>query len=343
MSIDIFKPNKKEQKIRWMAIVAMSAGLALAYNLKHLSWEEFTKYFIIAFIQCAVYWNGTILVTLLVSKLFPMEKNLNLAIVMMFLIVSIMVVLVGLLLRYILINYCGLNFSWRETVTQILMSLSITYFISTFYAANYFFVEWRENALKAQMLEKANLEARFETLKTQINPHFLFNSLNTLITLVSDNPTASKYVESLSEFMRYLLQNQSKEAVLVRDELKVAGEYVFLQQYRFGNKLNVNIDVTQKHFHYAIAPLSVQMLLENAIKHNVISSEHPLNINIYIENDSYLVVENNLQPKLDSDPSTGLGLNNIKNRYKFLNEKEVLVLKEKTKFIVKLPLFEVSL
>jgi len=161
--------------------------------------------------------------------------------------------------------------------------------------------------------------------------------------MVQENPAASKYVESLSEFMRYVLQTREKEAVLLRDELQMARQYLFIQQTRFGEKLEINIDIPESFYHYAIPPLALQMLLENAIKHNEISRQNHLIISVYISNQRKLVVENNLQKKNDLQPSTGIGLLNIGNRYKYLSGNDIEIIEEKDKFRVALPLLEVPL
>lgn len=342
-STSIFQTDKKERIYRWGIITGMSLVFALIYNFNDLNINNFIKSFFFSFLQAATYWNGTMFIFFGINRFFPIDKHMKTTIVLMFLIIGIFVVFAGMFFGWLSGCIYNENYTFEQGVAEILMALFITYFISTFYAASYFFKAWRENLVKNELLERTNLEARYETLKTQINPHFLFNSLNTLLTLVADNDKASKYVESLSEFMRTLLQNQSKQAVLLRDELKVARQYIFLQQYRFGPKLQVSFDIDEKYFHFAVAPLAIQMLLENAIKHNVLSSDNPLFVKIYIENEKYIVVENNLQPKIDQEPSTGLGLNNIRNRYAFLIDKEILVLKDKGNFVVKIPLFEVSI
>jgi LytS/YehU family sensor histidine kinase len=140
--------------------------------------------------------------------------------------------------------------------------------------------------------------------------------------------------------MRYMLQSRDKDAVLLRDELKIARDYVFIQQSRFGDKLNVEFDVPEKFYHYAIAPLALQMLLENALKHNVVSKEDPLFVKVYVRENSFVVVENTVKTKIDKDASTGVGLDNIRNRYLHLTGKNIVVKFENDKFVVMLPLFE---
>lgn len=256
---------------------------------------------------------------------------------------AVFVLIVELGEIYIVQNILKIPLEHSEKTTLIVGSLLITFMISAIYASVAFFMQWEKNLLRTQALEKANLEARYETLRNQVNPHFLFNSLNTLLMLVNDNPVASLYVESVSEIMRYMLNSRDKEAVLLRDELKIAKDYIYIQQSRFGDKLKVEFDVPEKYFHYAIPPLALQMLLENAIKHNVVSKEDPLFVKVYIHENKQIVIENTLKEKIDKEVSTGVGLENIMNRYIHLSGKEIIVKKENGKFIVMLPLFEKSI
>jgi two-component system, LytTR family, sensor kinase len=222
------------------------------------------------------------------------------------------------------------------------ISLLITFLISSIYASVGFFIQWKKNLVKAKSLEKANLEAQFETLKTQVNPHFLFNSLNTLLSIVEGNAEAEQYIENLSEFMRYILKHRDTNGVLLNEELEVARQYAFLQQSRFNNKLQVHIDVPTKYDSYFIPPLTIQMLIENAIKHNEISNEKKLNISIFVDHDQNLVVENNLNKRMDEEISTGIGLKNIQSRYQFLIGKDIDFKETDGKFIVLLPLIPSS-
>jgi Putative regulator of cell autolysis len=235
------------------------------------------------------------------------------------------------------------NIDRAMKIISIVIAVLITLFITAVHSSYYFFISWKANMLKAEKLEKENLQAQYETLKTQVNPHFVFNSLNTLLTMVECNPDAVKYVESLSDFLRYVLQTRDKEVVMLRDELTITNQYLIIQKGRFGEKLKILMDVPEAYYHYAIPPLALQMLLENAIKHNVISKDNVLDIRVYIEEKSYLVVENKINRKQEIENSTGIGLNNIRNRYLFLSGKEVKISEENGIFRVSLPLVEYSL
>lgn len=223
---------------------------------------------------------------------------------------------------------------------NILFTNLITFLITALHEAVFFYRQWKYNFSKSTRLEKDNIEAKYETLKSQVNPHFIFNSLNSLISMVDDNPKAKDYIQNLSEFLRYVIKVRERELVLVREELSVMTKYLSLQQSRFGENLKVNVNVPEQTYHYSVPPLVLQMLVENCIKHNVISKEKPLTISIYKDNE-HLVVENTLQPKPEV-ASTGLGLTNITERYAFFTSREVIIESVSGKFKVAVPLLLVE-
>lgn len=226
-------------------------------------------------------------------------------------------------------------------VINVTLITILSLFLTTFHEALFFYYQWKYNFNKSAVLEKDNVIAQYETLKNQTNPHFLFNSLNTLLTFVEDNKVASSYIQNLSDFLRYTLKSKDSEIKLLRNEIKIVEKYFFLQKSRFGKNLNINIQVPEKYYHYSLPPLSLQILVENAIKHNIISTQKPLNINIFIKNEKFIVVEHNLQRKMDVD-STNTGLLNIKTRYKFLSTESVHISNKNNKFTVELPLLIVD-
>lgn len=221
--------------------------------------------------------------------------------------------------------------------TQIFITYQITFFITALHEAVFFYQQWKHNFSKSIRLEKDNLEARYQALKAQINPHFLFNSLNSLLTYVGENQKATDYVQSLSDFLRYVLKSNEREVVLLREEIEMLEKYIFLQTSRFGSALIISLDVPEKYFHYSIPPLVLQMLLENSIKHNIISKSKPLTISIYIEDERVIVVQNTLQKK-HSRESTGHGLKNISERYAFLSRDKVQIKETSDIFKVSVPL-----
>ncbi len=224
---------------------------------------------------------------------------------------------------------------------EILVTLLITYLISGIYEMVYFYKQWIHNFSKSVRLEKDNIEAKYETLKTQINPHFLFNSLNSLTGIVDDNPRAVDYIQDLSEFLRYILGSRDKDLVYLRDEMKVLNHYYELQKTRFQNNLQISIQIPEKYHLYTLPPLVLQILVENCIKHNIISHEKPLKISISADNDSILV-KNNLQRKSDVH-SMGLGLRNIRERYRYFTNREGSIRETGEEFLVSMPLLIIEL
>jgi ligand-binding sensor domain-containing protein len=189
-----------------------------------------------------------------------------------------------------------------------------------------------------QNLEKESISFQFETLKSQINPHFLFNSFNTLAGLIESDPQhAVSYVGQLSDFYRSILQYRDKDVITLKEELEILDNYFALQQKRYGSKLSMHTDEDLYRQQAYIAPLTLQLLVENAIKHNVVSAEKPLAITLNLEDD-YLVVRNNFQPKLFPEKTTGLGLENIRSRYRIISPKTLFTGKDDAFFTVRIPL-----
>jgi LytS/YehU family sensor histidine kinase len=192
-------------------------------------------------------------------------------------------------------------------------------------------------------LQKENLQSQFDVLKQQVNPHFLFNSLNVLTSLIKLEPDlAEKFSEHLSKVYRYVLENKDNELVDLNTELIFLDAYIFLLNIRFVNKLHVNIDIPESKRSYQVIPLAMQLLIENAIKHNIMSKSNPLQIDIFIDKKNFLNIVNNLQERPSQIISTGVGLKNIQNRYLLLNNTEPVFEKTNTHFIAKVPLIKID-
>lgn len=238
---------------------------------------------------------------------------------------------------YLLGVIYNIIFDINMSQRSVYFSIIITIIISLFLHGRAFLMNWRKTSVDAEKLQKENIMAKYESLKNQVNPHFLFNSLNALTNLVyEDQDKAVKFIKQLSEVYRYVLDTREKEVVPLEDEIRFLRAYLFLQQIRFGSKLVVEIDIGNAG-NIRIAPLALQMLLENAIKHNVVSEEDPLVIRVYT-NSHYIIVENNIQKKaMLGEPSLGVGLENICKRYEFLSNVRVEVNQDQSRFQVKLP------
>ncbi len=204
-----------------------------------------------------------------------------------------------------------------------------------------FFQLWKTTAVEKEHLERAHLASQLEGLRNQVNPHFLFNSLNTLTYLIPEAPDkAVRFVQQLSKVYRYVLESRDDRVIPLQTELEFLQSYIFLLRERFGDNLQVEIGKMDQKC-TAIVPLTLQMLFENAIKHNVISTHKPLKIEVFMEN-GHLIVRNNLQKKNQVMDSTGVGLQNIRDRYRMLTDQEVEVIASQQYFTVILPDIEIQ-
>ena len=217
--------------------------------------------------------------------------------------------------------------------------LGVTFIIGFALNIRVFIIEKGEILLREEKLKTEVVKLEYEALKNQVNPHFLFNSLNALTSLVAENEEAVKFIKMLSDVYRYVLEQKDKEVVPLYREIYFVRAYAYLHKIRFGENFHVEVEIPEGSKN--VVPLSVQMLVENAIKHNVVSDEEPLRIKIFQKKD-YVVVENNLQLKSMVKDSKKIGLENIKSRYAYLTDKEFVVEKTETKFIVKVPLLDLK-
>ncbi len=199
--------------------------------------------------------------------------------------------------------------------------------------------QWQQSLVDVERFKKDSIEARFHTLKGQVNPHFLFNTLNTLSSLIHiDQEAAATFVRQLAKVYRAVLDHHEKEVIDVTTELAIFEAYRYLVETRFREKLRLTLDIPERLHSCGIPPLTLQMLLENALKHNVISQQRPLTVRIFTENDAYLVVENALQPKIGDDDSPKIGLTNLISRYAYVTNRPVIIAPTDTTFTVKIPL-----
>jgi len=224
--------------------------------------------------------------------------------------------------------------SWKGYSFGLWITLTI---ISVFYVI-FFYNRYQKNKIKEQKVIAGTASAKFDALKNQLDPHFLFNSLNVLTSLIEENPrNAQKFTTSLSKVYRYVLEQKNKDLVTVDEELDFARTYMSLLKMRFEDSIIFEIPDRATHPESKVVPLSLQLLLENAVKHNMVTSSKPLYIKIY-EVGGNLIVENNLQPKQIVKKSSGVGLENIKQRYHLLTHKKVAINQQANRFAVAIPM-----
>lgn len=223
-----------------------------------------------------------------------------------------------------------------------IFTIGITAVISLFIHGRAFLMGWRESALEVERLKQANIAAQYETLKNQVNPHFLFNSLNVLSSLVyKDQDLAAKFISQLSKVYRYVLDTRDKEVVSLEKEITALESFIFLMKIRFGENLQVEQNV-QPQSNEQMVPLTLQMLLENAIKHNEISKKFPLTIEINRLDNGCISMKNILQEKRQLAEKSGVGLANIEARFRYISDKKVQILKTEKTFEVHIPIVEMG-
>lgn len=229
--------------------------------------------------------------------------------------------------------------SWNPEMMRQFIWLLTTLFVSFWiYKLIVSIIKKQESKVKEQKIIAGNASAKFETLKNQIDPHFLFNSLNVLSSLIEENPeNAQRFTTALSKVYRYVLEQKDKDLVPIEEELAFAKTYMNLLQMRFENSLTFEISIENIDAEAKVVPLSLQLLLENAVKHNIISEQKPLHIKIYIENDA-LVIQNNFQKKAVLQDGQGVGIQNIISRYEIITDRKVSIEQNENTFTVKLPI-----
>ena len=240
---------------------------------------------------------------------------------------------------YDAVHLFGYKINQADFGQSILAGVGLTLVASTLWEGEFIFVKWKESQEEKEQLEQLTLQHEFDTLKSQVNPHFLFNCFNTLSSLISEDPErAEKFLDELSKVYRYLLKSNEDGLSTLKAELKFIHSYFELLKTRHGNAIQMQIEVDKKYEQYLIPSLSLQLVVENAVKHNTISKTQPLVIDIFTTAGHKLVVNNNLQRKALKAPSNSVGIANIRSKYELLDQGGFQVVEDKKNYTIVLPL-----
>ena len=332
-------------RIRLIGIPLLSLLIAALNASFWYSWPNALVSFVISLLFTTVLWQGTRTIWALLVERFPQveqtARRLWLLLLLGLLYTSAATVVIVALLHLALPQYFPLT--PRALVGQIGFNLIPTTIVMLGYESRHFFQQWAENVRRAEQLQSASQRAQLEALQQQLDPHFLFNSLNTLAALVEpDNAPAQQFVEQLADVYRYVLLSRERPTVPLREELTFVDAYVALQKARLRDNLRVSVQVPAELLDRHVAPLSVQLLIENALKHNEASRQHPLHVQVAAADD-WLTVQNPRRARSSSFavPGTGTGLRNIRERYALLlPARPVLIADEPATFTVRLPLIK---
>jgi sensor histidine kinase YesM len=330
--------NKRLIIIIPLAGIIITGIFLISYGITDIN--NSVKLFLHGITMTAGLWLGCMLLVMYLWKRFPWEVAPKQHLFIEIILILSYTLAFSYLLYVLQKKYWNLP-KVENLGLEIFVTILITLLVTAIHESVFFYRQWKYNFSKSVKLEKDNLEAKYEVLRAQINPHFLFNSLNSLTSIVEENKAAVDYIQKLSDLLRYMLKSGEKELVLVRDEISIINSYIGLQLMRFDSSLRIKVDVAESYYHYALPPLVLQMLLENCLKHNIVSSEKPLSVEIIAEKESISVI-NNLQKKSDVI-STGQGLNNIRGRYRFFTGRNIEISDSNGYFRVTIPLLQVEL
>lgn len=307
--------------------------------------QDFKTYlvsFLWSFSICITQWTGLLIVHTYIDRRIswietPVKKTF----------IQILAFLAYSISAFILIQFFNFYIwrgilpseSWGWIVKSIPYTVLISFIISLIFTAIGFFHAWKNSLIRAEKLKTEMMAYKYESLRNQINPHFLFNSLNVLSDLVYDDQAiAVKFIQQLSDLFRYVLDSRDKELVSLKEELEFIYSYTFLLKTRFEDKLKIDIDVQPAPDDY-IVPMTLQLLIENAVKHNEVSEAFPLRISVR-KTDDWLEVENSLQPKSAGDDSKKTGLKNITQQFAFFSDKPIKIITSDEHYLIRVPILK---
>jgi len=332
---------KRNIKLRYTIILGLSLFIPIIIghaDYPLFSWGYFRYDVLQGLTYTIIYWEGNLFIVKKMKIYFPDPDNTTKRIFLLAIAVTVFSGSFSIIGCFTISQYLFDDPPTYEGVFGHLNStLLLTYCIVALYEGADYFQRYKESLIENERIIKEKIITQFELLKQQTSPHFLFNSLNTLISIIPDDPDlAVKYTQHLSNVYRYVLQHKDQNWVPLQTELKFVKSFFFLNKIRFGDHVSLSLQIDESKQNKLVAPLSLQILIENALKHNIITSEKPLSI-IITEEQGKLIIKNNLQRKNNSQ-GTKVGLQNIINRYKHLSGKTVQILESPEFFAVSIPL-----
>lgn len=322
-------------------IIGLLVPHVLMPNLQQFGTIDYNIQIAVSFLVTTLLWEGNLFIILRLQKYLPWQNNSLQRLIVQFVLSGFYSnFIVSATIYMVCFEFELFPFKWEMFIYHLGIATILGIMVEALYEGSYFLSEWKKALSKAERLEKENVRAKYEALKNQVNPHFLFNSMNTLANLVMDeeNDKAVEFIQKLSKVYRYILQSRDQEISDFKTEMKIVEEYTYLLEHRFEDGVEFHYDVPEEYNKLVLPPLTLQMLIENTVKHNIVSSSKPLKVWLYIENDR-LIIKNTLNLKrLEEKDSTGMGIENIKNRYQLLTDQEVIIKSGTEFFEVRLPL-----
>ena len=337
---------------RTLILIFAFAGLVPPLIFRAIAWYngeplsqgwDFYKSLLVSVFTTVVISVGVVSVMIWLQKKHPWSngifKRLVLEIVLTTSISFVLITSITILTHFTILPKTNLQ---RAIFNYLIVALVMNFILVAITEGIFFFRKWKNSVIEAERFKKESIRAQFESLKNQVNPHFLFNSLNTLSSLIEHDKEVSKeFLDDLSTIYRYVLQHKNEEVVLLETEVKFIHAFVKLLKKRHGNSVAFQFNIAHEDLQKGIPPLTLQLLVENALKHNIASRKKPLTVEIYSQGE-ILVIRNNLQLKKKGVVSTGVGLKNIQSRYEYLAEKNIEIINDNNHYEIKIPLLNLS-
>lgn len=301
-------------------------------------WQFHVSIFFAIMVITMILWEIIAIMSSSLEKRFPMATKPVTHIVISVSVIFVLATILGMILYRTIGAHFNVQPS-RETKAIVpFLNFSMSMVLNLMYFGAIYFKEWKTNLLRAERSQREKAEVRYDSLRNQLNPHFLFNALTSLNSLIFENQQlASDFLQQLSKVFRYTLQTKDKETVALKTEMEFISHYISLIKTRFGGLVDFRVEIKENDLEKGIVPVTMQMLLENALKHNIISTEMPLLIKISSDGE-YIIVENCINKKERVETSNKQGLENLKALYKYLDDKPVEISNQNKIFTVKIPL-----
>lgn len=335
---------KNKSRFFFMGIVGVIIFFILQTLMKHNVVEHNKLLDLVASILITMLvWEGNIYIDDYLNKIVPWQRSVKKRIAVQ-LPVSIAYTMVTIFISLFLFNKYVCQFPQKQQeefrIIAFIIGLMTSIIILTIDISSQFFFNWKKSLIEIEKHKTETSQVQLQNLKNQINPHFLFNNLSVLSSLVySDQDKAVDFINQLSKVYRYILENRESELATIESEMTFINSYIFLLQIRFDKNIQFYIEIEEGKKQLMIPPMSLQLLIENAIKHNEISTILPLTITIKTEND-FLVISNNLQLRNNHEPSSKTGIQNIIDRYTYFTKREIAIIQDENSFNVKIPILK---
>ncbi|MEM6686824.1 MAG: histidine kinase [Bacteroidota bacterium] len=332
----------------WFVVIGM---FVLGFVTDYIFANSFAKYplkkalinWVVAFLFSIANWSIMRASFIYFRKKYPKVEQVGKRAAILFCVIVVCASSIDIIGNLIIEYLSGEPYYFTKRFRVLVSIIIICVMIMAIYEAIYFYIQLKQSIREEEQAKQVVVLAQLDALRNQAQPHFFFNSLNTLRDIIDQNSKedAKQFVDKLSDVYRYILDAGDANVIPLRDELKFAHAYIHIQKERFGPNLKLNLQLPETVLDRLIVPMSLQLLLENAIKHNVISRSKPLTINIAIEND-FLVVNNKIKPKSTKLPSTKLGLINMEKRHALISDKAPKIDDNGNDFTVYVPLLQPS-